>query len=84
MCGDVPGREVFPAAGADVCENGVAENVSGDCAGCPVGSVNGGESGSWENVVGHVGGRDVEIEWFVKCDECGEKVAGVVVVVRMD
>ena len=37
--GDVPGREVVPAAVVGVCESSVAESVNGDCAGCPVGSV---------------------------------------------
>ena len=95
--GDVPGREVVPAAVVGVCESGVAESVNGDCAGCPVGSVmlqvsnvgaldvgESGQSGSWENVVGHVGEHDVEIESCVMCDDCGEKAAWVAVVVHMD
>ena len=60
LCDDAPGA-LF-----GVCESGVAENVSGDCDGRPVGSVmlqvsgvdvhgvgESGQSGSWANVVDH-------------------------------
>ena len=73
VCRDAPG------ALSGVCESGVAENVSGDCDGRPVGSVmlheigvdvldggENGQSGSWENDADH-GGEQVVSVSFVKC-----------------
>ena len=73
MCDDAPGA-LF-----GVCESGVAENVSGDCDGRPVGSVmlheigvdvldggENGQSGSWENDADHGAVQVVNVS-FVKC-----------------
>ena len=64
LCDDAPDAHV------DVCGNGVAENVSGDCDDHPAGIVKlqvsgvddhgvgeSGQSGSWENGVGHGDGH---------------------------
>ena len=73
VCDDAPGA-LF-----GVCESGVAENVSGDCDGRPVGSVmlhesgvdvpdggESGQSGSWENDADHGVVQVVNVS-FVKC-----------------
>ena len=77
VCDDAPG------ALSGVCESGVAENVSGDCDGRPVGSVmlheigvDVPDGGSWENDADHGAVQVVNVS-FVKC-------AWDVVVVHMD
>ena len=98
-CGGVPGKRVRHVAVVGVCESGVAENVNGDCDGCPVGSVmlrvNGvdvpdvgenGQNGSWESGADHGvdRGGDHGVETFLMCGDRGGNVAWGVVAVHMD
>ena len=95
-CGGVPGQWVFHVAAVGVCESGVAENVNGDCGGCPVGNVmlqvtgadvpdvgENGQNGSCVSDADHGvdHGGDHGVETF---DDREGNVAWVVVSVHMD